>query len=59
MTDSRSKAEAALAKAVAAKGDDHAWEDDLPEIDDLPDDPDATQAVMFPVKPPPVKKSGA
>ena len=55
MTDSRKQAEAALAKAVAAKGTDHAWQDDLPEVDDLPDGPDDTQAVMFPTKPAPVK----
>jgi len=59
MTDSRQKADAALAKAAASKAKDHAWQDDLPEIDDLPDGPNDTQAVMFPVKPAPVVKSGS
>jgi len=54
MTESERKAAwEAVAEAVAKDdGSDYGWIDYLPEVDELPDGPDDTQAVMFPVKPP-------
>jgi hypothetical protein len=53
MTDSKREAWDALAQAVADDdGSDYGWIDELPDVDELPDGPDDTQAVMFPVKPP-------
>jgi hypothetical protein len=54
MTDSRSDALKQLDEAIAKGGKDYAWADMLPEIGELPDGPDDTQAVMFPVMPPKV-----
>jgi hypothetical protein len=39
-----------LDEALANDDGDHSWIDDLPEADELPDDPDETQATVIPRK---------